>query len=246
MAKLQKSGFNSNPVAMIKKAKDSATPPATHTDPISAVKMHGDKALSASKSVESVPKVKRPSKVRKPQGEKLEKVYTDLEAIMLQGKEHVYAKCKFIDCQEVGCAFCRSLFSNFTLSRCKGHPKCTKSGWYPHLGPKMWAHLTRFHKTNNLFIAKPRELKEDELCAYSVFRGVTNPSINSMTPPHEMETGYDSDGSSSTITSASSSSSTSKRSFNEVDHKDWYVASSMSDRPSKRHASRDKTAKSCK
>lgn len=202
--------FKSDPIRTVPKStsqKDSAL--SVKSQPV-LTEAQSAKDEIHSRSVEPEPKGK-PRKVRIPKGEKLAKVYSDLQAKLCCNK-HVFATSgfKFINCDNVKCAFCRSLFVNFQLTRCRGHSKCTPSGWYPHFGPQLWNRLARYHNKNNgntHFKPQNRELKVDELASFSSYGS----HLPSMTPPREPIADDDDDTSSTSTITSSSSYRSSKR-----------------------------------
>lgn len=87
-----------------------------------------------------------------------------LRAVVLT-KEILYATPyhKHIKCEKSRCDFCRSMYDNVHLTKCENHKPCCKAGWYPHVGPVLWAKIRRLHDTGTTFVCKEAKLKANEL-----------------------------------------------------------------------------------
>lgn len=207
MAKLKSTSIP-EVVAKRKDSKDSAKPTMSQS---LIVDVSSDKASLPAKSVEPISKGK-PRNVKKPEGQRLANVYADLQT-KLSTPGHVFATpaFKFIKCEAQDCMFCRSLFVNFQLTKCVGHHKCTKSGWYPHFGPTLWKRFTKLHTKQQTFEATDRDLKAYELPSFCLY----SKGLPSNTPPHRMEcnesASEDDTSSVSTVTSSQTSTSSKAR-----------------------------------
>lgn len=57
-------------------------------------------------------------------------------------------------CKSTTCEWCKQLVNHTPLTRCKGHKPCSKSGWWPHVGPNLWFKLSKAHQSGTPY--RPR------------------------------------------------------------------------------------------
>lgn len=114
----------------------------------------------AGKRTESTANAVRPVKL--PKGEKLVKVYSDLQTVLCE-KKHVFESNPHVTCSDTFCTYCRSMFYNIALTKCVGHKKCVPSGWFPHIGGGLWRSQKKHHKENAVFYPMDRDDKVNEL-----------------------------------------------------------------------------------
>lgn len=62
-----------------------------------------------------------------------------------------------ISCRQPGCKFCREMFCNTDVTSCGkyDHKNCTKSGFFPHVGIKLWKILRSKHNSGVAYCREP-------------------------------------------------------------------------------------------
>jgi hypothetical protein len=202
-----------------------------HKDPNLKVKSQSQpkKAVPISKapSLPESKEPKAPTKVRKPSKAKLTKIYDEIRERHADSTRHVFSEMSYVTCENKNCKFCRSMLVNFSLTKCLGHSRCIKSGWYIHFSQAFWQKFRKIHDSGKPYITKEHELKRHELLSYNAHLSRANsqalcqmeldPSTIPL-PPSDSGMGdeYDSDNSSITVVSSTSSKSSKKMKIGEV------------------------------
>lgn len=86
-----------------------------------------------------------------------ENIYDDLTEYR-RTTEVLYHADRYITCSEPRCAMCDKMFRRVLLSPCVGHEPCVKSGWFPHVGVRLWAKIYKTHHdagTLNIDVSAP-------------------------------------------------------------------------------------------
>lgn len=79
-----------------------------------------------------------------------------LQEIWESPREPLYSNCIWSKCELPLCQFCRGLFKDSSITKCHDYPKghkvvdgtmqtCSSSGWYPHVGVRLWKTLRGPH-----------------------------------------------------------------------------------------------------
>lgn len=74
--------------------------------------------------------------------------------------------CSHIKCRTENCQFCSNLYKGMKISQCTAykHPACIPGcGWFPHVGPDLWATLQSRHDSGREFVIKLREVGDSYL-----------------------------------------------------------------------------------
>lgn len=85
-------------------------------------------------------------------------------------KTHVYKTPghMHVKCDTANCEFCKHLFNNLNITKCEGHKRCSKVGWYPHIGPALWQMLRKKHANKAIPNLPPKPCSAHEIPALSV------------------------------------------------------------------------------
>lgn len=70
-----------------------------------------------------------------------------------------------VKCVTPSCKICQCLFTNLNITKCEGHKRCSKVGWYPHVGPSLWQMIRKKHAENRDVGILPKSCKAHEIPA---------------------------------------------------------------------------------
>jgi len=68
----------------------------------------------------------------------------------------------YITCRKRGCKFCKDMFYHTHITRCDiyNHTPCVPSGFFPHIGMRLWKILKRLHDSGTEYQCPPASSKE--------------------------------------------------------------------------------------
>lgn len=93
----------------------------------------------------------------------------------LRSAKHVFdglPGCSHIKCNAENCHFCQNMYKGMKISRCTAykHPSCIEGcGWFPHVGPDLWATLQSRHDSGLEFKIRLREVGDSYLPPLQTF-----------------------------------------------------------------------------
>lgn len=101
-----------------------------------------------------------------------DQVYDDLKSY-INDNPLLYKKFRYIRCKTNHCQKCRTIFSNTQLTSCAiaGHSPCVPSGWFPHVGGRLWGILRPSHDNDSLDFSDTPPVVEGRLMSFSEYRG---------------------------------------------------------------------------
>lgn len=106
-------------------------------------------------------------------------IYQDLEDYRAT-HPLLFEKFTYITCHVPSCSTCDAIFRNISLTKCEtnGHDPCVPSGWFPHLGPKLWFKLVRHHYTGQLDFSELPSLSKGRIMSIRAYLDVHDDVAN--------------------------------------------------------------------
>lgn len=65
------------------------------------------------------------------------------------------------DCVNASCAICRDLYMKLSISKCEGHTPCHSTGYFPHLGSRLWKRIRDTHIAGKLITLTEEQQQRD-------------------------------------------------------------------------------------
>lgn len=119
--------------------------------------------------------------------EDVSSIRSQISDALQKPSRHPFSAQPAVTCKAPSCKFCIAMAKHLHLSPCTIHigPSCHPSGWWPHVGRKLWSMVKRSHDSGQNYVPKVTAPRDDQL--RSIACSVQSPHKRKCFAPSEGE-----------------------------------------------------------